>query len=661
MKKKKKRRITIRTKLLLYIVPIMVITITVLVLISSELSKARLQEKSIAQLSASITNQADNIESWMNDNMQFFSTVKKTIEITQPDEEGLQKILDMYYGYNKYASNGLYVGTEYGKVIKAADSPMLTTDATSQTWYQQGISRINMDYGTAYQNGDGNYVISASGILQDGTGEVKVIAADVNLDQISIIVNSGVKMNGALAFLVDTSDGTILAAPDNALVSTNISFATGSLMEGIAERFAARDYSDDTIADHMVAFKSISGTEWELVSYAPSSLIMLDVMQLERILTFIGVGAVLVLIFLISITVSRIFKPLSSITKSITEMSSGDFTIKIKAQSNDELGIMGSRISEFVESMRGMLSSINSESVKLRSESENSNQVSQNMFAASQAQSEAMQGLNNTVDMLAVAVNEIAQNATTLAQVASDARENSNKADNSMKETVEITRRGREEMQYLGDAMDKIQEANTVLVDSINKVGTASEEITKIVGMIAEIAEETNLLSLNASIEAARAGEAGRGFAVVASEIGNLANNSAKSADHIANLIHQVRSLIADVVNQADASAKSIQENSERIDTAVDTFNQIYTNIHDSNEQLSVVVQNIQTVEDVATNVAAISEEQAASTDEILETSRSMVEHADHITRSSQDVANNSHELADTSQTLAAYVAKFKI
>ena len=103
------------------------------------------------------------------------------------------------------------------------------------------------------------------------------------------------------------------------------------------------------------------------------------------------------------------------------------------------------------------------------------------------------------------------------------------------------------------------------MVDSINQVGKASEEITKIVGLIAEIADETNLLSLNASIEAARAGEAGKGFAVVATEIGKLAQTSADSADNIASLINDVGKAIDSVVAQAENSARNIEANSEFI------------------------------------------------------------------------------------------------
>ncbi|SFN77350.1 methyl-accepting chemotaxis sensory transducer with Cache sensor [Pseudobutyrivibrio sp. JW11] len=660
--KNKARRKKIKNKLIFLLLPVVIVTILVLVGIATVLSRNSMTEMATAQLDSSISNQADNIEAWLDENLENFSTVKQVIEKTQPDEEGLQKILDSFYGFNKYCTEGPYVATADGRFYAASASGLRVTNPTGETFFKQGITSVNMNYGTAYTNDEGTSVISASGILNDGSGELKVIAADLSLDQISIIVNSGVKMDSAASFLIDASDNTILAHRDPERISTTLTTSdSDKLMAAIAERLETRDYDTVALNGYEVAFREIQGTDWVLVSYIADSVILKDVMKLTNLLIIVGIIAVIVIVIMINLLVSKVIAPLGHITKNITDMSAGDFTIEVKQESDDEIGLMGSKVSEFVESMRTMLSTINEESEKLKEQSDNSDRVSKDMFEASRSQADAMQNLNSTVDQLAVAVNEIAENATTLAMVVSDTRENSNQANESMKETVEISKKGRDDMEQLSVAMQGIKNSNDELVNKINDVGKASEEITKIVGLIAEIADETNLLSLNASIEAARAGEAGKGFAVVASEIGKLAQNSAASADNISRLINDVQKAINSVVEQAEASAENIDANSQLIDTAVDTFDQIYQNIEKSNELLDLMIQDVEKVDDVAGNVAAISEEQAASADEILETSHHMVEQANSITASSQDVADNSHELASTSDTLSAYVQQFKI
>ncbi|WP_026510475.1 methyl-accepting chemotaxis protein [Butyrivibrio sp. LC3010] len=652
----------IRNRLLIFIVPIVVITIIVLIMIAASLSKKRMTELATANLNSSISNQADNIESWLDENLQFFKTAKKAIEGLNPNDEELQKLLDSFYDFNTNSPEGLHIATSSGEFIKPTDSILEEADPTSSTWYKQGITRANIQYGTAYKNAEGQNVISASGIINYGDDSIKVISADVTLDKISIIVNSGVKMDKATSFLVDTNDNTILAHRDTSLVSSTLGTDnSSSLLSGIAQAIADEDYSTKEIGPYYVAFKEIQGTDWILVSYIAEDVILASVQELANYLIITGVIAVIIIIILILYVVSRVIAPLAGITKSIHAMSEGDFTIDVDSGSNDEIGVMSSKIAEFVESMRHMLSSISEESEKLKQESETSDMVSKNMYDASQSQAEAMQQLNDTVDQLAVAVGDIAENATTLATVVSDTRENSEKADVSMKETVKISQKGRDDMEKLSHAMEGIQQANNQLVTSINKVGTASEEITNIVSMIAEIAEETNLLSLNASIEAARAGEAGKGFAVVATQIGKLAQTSSESATNISNLIEEVHRLIDEAVGQANASAESIEKNSELISVAVDTFEQIYTNIQTSNDCIEEMIRDVQKVDDVATNVAAISEEQAASADEILATSQNMVEQAKSISQNSEDVANNSHELANTSETLTSHVQQFKI
>ena len=662
-KPEKKRKIKkISTKLLTYIVPLVTVTVLVLVVVSSRIASNRMKEMATETLESSISNQADNIEAWMNENLKFFSTVKYFIETQEVTYSKLRIILETYYGYNANSPDGFYIGTSEGKLYKAEDSSFYEKDVLNSTWYKQGITRVDMAYGTAYVNNQGTQVISATGIINDGQDELKVIGADVPLKKISIIVNSGVKMTDASSFLVDTTDNTILAHKDANLVSTTLSESSADpLLSGAAIAINNNDLSTKNIGNYMVAFAEITGTDWVLVSYIPTVVILKSVNQMGTLLIIIGLAAVFLTVIAILYVVKRVVAPLAHISDNITAMSEGDFTITVDSSSNDEIGVMGSKVSDFVASMRNMLRSISDESEKLQAESDNSDRVSKVMYDASQSQAEAMKQLNETVDQLATAVNDIAQNATTLATVVSDTRENSEKANQSMKDTVEISKKGRDDMEKLSTAMSGIEQANNELVESINKVGAASEEITNIVGMIGEIAEETNLLSLNARIEAARAGEAGKGFAVVATQIAKLAQTSAESAQNIGNLIEEVHKLIGNAVGQANASAQSIQENSELINVAVGTFDKIYSNIQESNVLIEAMIEDVGKVDDVATNVAAISEEQAASADEILATSENMVDMANNITKSSQDVADNSHELAGTSQTLTDHVQKFKI
>lgn len=484
----------------------------------------------------------------------------------------------------------------------------------------------------------------------------------MTLDRITVIVNSFIEMKNAEAFLVDVNSGTILAHRDSTRISTKLGAEGNTEYEKrVAEKIAEHDYDFCTLEGNMTVFKEVSGTNWVLVSYIPTRIVMADMIRLRTLMVIISIISILVLCVVIERVTHVVISPVKKLTQVITAMTDGDFTVSVTNESNDEIGVMSRSVERFIESMKRMLSTMGDISGKLGMQADSSDNVSREMYSAASIQSQSMSELNMTVDQLSVSVNEIADNATRLAGVVSDTKDDSANVENKMRETVEVSQKGRNDMEHVGEALQSIRASIENLEAAVNKVGTASGEIVQIVQLIGNIAEETNLLSLNASIEAARAGEAGRGFAVVASEIGTLASNSTASVDHISRLIAQVNSLVGDTVKQASDSAENINESSKLIDTAIETFDVIFNNIQETSELIDQMVEKINQVDEVATNVAAISEEQAASSDEILATSESMLEQAKGIAQNSEHVASESRSLTESSEELAKQVGLFRI
>lgn len=660
--KKKQKTSSIKTRLLGIIIPVVIIMVIVLIVLSYSISKKIIKKDSENLLSSSIQNQSTQIKSWLDNNLSAFQIVKATMEGVQQSDQDLQNMLNQYYGFNANYPEGIYVGTEDGKLFQAVGATKDTNDILHAQWYTQGLTRVNMGFGTAYTNGNGKSIVSASGILNDKSGKIKVISADLPLDHISIIVNSFIEMDNAQAFLVDSTDGTILANRDSSLISTKLDTSNADkFLSSVAEKLKNRKYDMVDLNNNLTAFEKVAGTDWVLVSYVPTATIYKDLNELRTIMILIAAISILFLVALIERVVHLVIKPVKVLTSTITSMSEGDFTIEVNTKGKDEIAIMGQSVKTFITSMRAMIADINAISGTLGEQAESSSNTSNEMYNASKVQADSMRELNQTVDQLSVSVNEIADSATTLAMVVSDTKDNSVVVDAKMQETVLVSEKGREDMKKVGLAMNSIKTSIEKLEEAINKVGTASGEIKNIVGLIGNIAEETNLLSLNASIEAARAGESGRGFAVVATEIGKLAQTSADSVQNISNLISEVNILVGDAVNQAGVSAENISDSSKLINTAVETFNAIFDNIQETNNLIKDMIDKVGKVDDVATSVAAISEEQAASADEILATAENMVNQSNNITKNSEDVAKSSRELSKTSEKLEKQVQAFKI
>lgn len=659
---KKKSNISIKAKLLGIIIPVVIAIILILVFTAYHVSSGIIESYSKNLLESSVNSQASKIEAWLEENLASMQMAKTMIEKLHPDEAQLQTILDASCEYSENYPDGLFLADANGSFLKGTDSKKQEPNPKESMWYQEGMTRVNMAVGSAHQNPDGTNVVSASGLLNDGSDTVRVIAADMTLDRISVIVNSFIEMHDAEAFLVDKDSSVILASRDSDLISKTLGAdGQSAFYKDVEKKVSGKSYDFCTLDGNMTVFKEVNGTNWLLVSYVPTRVVLADLVGLRNLMIIFSIISILVLCVLIERVTHVVIRPVKEMTRVITSMASGDFTVSMKVKGNDEIAVMGRSVEHFIASMKEMIRQMGHVSDRLEKQAGSSKNVSGEMNSAANIQSQSMTELNATVDQLSVSVNEIAQNATQLAGVVADTKEDSDKVEDKMRTTVEVSEKGKADMESVGNALHNIEISIHNLEEAVDKVGTASGEIVDIIKLIGDIAEETNLLSLNASIEAARAGEAGRGFAVVASQIGVLAKNSADSVAHITSLINEINGLVDDAVKQAGSSASDIESSADLIHTAVDTFDQIFQNIQETSHLIESVVEKINQVDQVATNVAAISEEQAASSDEILATSESMLQQAKSISKNSEQVEAEAGNLAESADQLADQVKQFQI
>lgn len=588
-----------------------------------------------------------------------------TYEFTMPEDDDSNGRLDFNLGAAGSTADICIRNVSIVKTDEPAGEPdedsSQKVDVMELPWFRDGMTRVNMGFTDAYTNENGEQVISASGMLQVDSDDVYVLSAELSLDTVSIYVNSFVEMNGAESFLVNEKDLTILASRDTSLISRNINELDDDFMKGVAQRISSNELDMAEISGNISVFREVKGTDWMLVSFIPSKTVYQDLDRVRNIMALVGIISVLILTVLMERIVHIVIRPVKKLTNVIKSMTDGDFTVRSYTKSNDEIGAMGRCVEKFIDTMRSMISSINGVSDTLHEQADSSRDVSGQMFSASKMQNQSMKELNQTIENLSISVSGIAESATTLAGVVADTKKNGDGVNSKMQETVDVSRKGKQAMQEVSEAMCSINSSVQKLQSAIEEVDRASEEITNITKVIGSIAEETNLLSLNASIEAARAGEAGRGFAVVASEIGKLAQTSVGSVQDIDKLVMEIKTSIGDVVNQANDSVENINSSSVLIQNAAETFDVIFGNIAVVDELVQGMIQKVIHVESVAVDVAAISEEQAASSQEILNSSDILVKQANNLIANSETVAKESEDLTASAEELAAQMGNFKI
>lgn len=666
--KKSKPLKGIKAKLLKTILPCVAIAIIAIIVISYVASKEIIVREAKDLLKAESKMNTKELETWTTGILNTLDMVQNTMQTVPMSEEAEKNYLATTVGMSEDYPNGVYVGDDQGKYVDMSGwVPDADYVVTERDWYQEGLTHETFAFGAPYLDADtGAFIVSASALIQTNNGAKTVAATDVFLSYASEMVSDIKVMGDGYAFLVDTDSNTILAHKDKDLVAQSVSKdSEDAYIRAIADKIGSDSGKVQTVkvgkTVYYVEIEPVKGTSWVLVSNVKESTVLEDLGNLQKKIIFIMIIAIIIIGILVERIVHIVVGPIKSLTSDIGRITEGDFTVEVQTKGEDEVAVMGNRMKEFIGTMRGTIGDIFSISGQLNQQAENSSAVSETLYGSAATQSSSMKELNATVEELAKSVTEVAENATSLAMIVSEADQIGSDASKKMKDTVVISGKGRDDMDKVKRAMDDIQKSVTQLEAAVGHVGESTEEITKFVEIIGDIASQTNLLSLNAAIEAARAGEAGKGFAVVAEEIRNLAETSAGAVDKISAITAEINTLVDDAVDKTKVSAQNINDSEELITTAYHTFHDIYKTIGETNDLVQEMIANVNKVDEVATSVAAITQEQSASAEEILATSENLAQEALSVTDNSENVAQSAQSVAEHAEKLADEMKHFKI
>ncbi|ETT48442.1 methyl-accepting chemotaxis protein [Paenibacillus sp. FSL P4-0338] len=331
------------------------------------------------------------------------------------------------------------------------------------------------------------------------------------------------------------------------------------------------------------------------------------------------IGAV-ILCILLGYIISRIISnPLAKVVKVLSKVADGDLRSQSDIDTRDEIGILAAKVNEMVASLRKTVGSILLHSQSLSAAAEEISASTQEVASGSTTTADDAGTISELFKELSSAIHSVAQN-TEQASMISD-------------ETVTIAENGNSIIQESMESMQAVSGQMAKLEEDSQKVG-------EIIDVIEDIADQTNLLALNAAIEAARAGEQGRGFAVVADEVRKLAERSGEATK-------QITSIIKGMQVNTRYSVSAVQESAELSQKTGVSFHQIVTMVNSAGQKIS--------------EIAAASEEQAAQSTNVLAAVESISATTQQSAASSEETASSAQSLASLAEELQSTVSSFRL
>lgn len=668
-KKNKRGLKSIKMKLILVIIPLVIIATFIMLSITYTRSREIIMEYADQLVQSLTISNTHEIENWSQDIISGLNQVKNTLDNIQLSDDELMEYLKTTMNKNESYKSGVYIGLSDNRLVEPSGwIPDEDYVVTERDWYIEGLkNEEKFNFGEAYQDKNtGEYIVSATTKLRSVENVEGVASADVSLKTISEMVSTKSILNTGKLFLVDSSNNKIIAIGDDSLINTSFTMENpNELIQTIVKTVNINENSVKELTSNGISYsvciQAINKTPWKLIGYVSHEEVLSSLNDLQKIVIELFIVAVILIIILIERVVHFIIKPVKELNHTIKSITEGDFTVEVKVKGNDEIATMSSSMQRFIETMHNTIQEVGKMSESLDHQAKNSSRVALELYDSAETQSNAMTELNQTVDELAMAVSEVAENATELSIVVTEASQDGKEASIKMKDTVAISEKGKADMGQVSMAMTNLNDSIEQLIKSVEEVDESSEKINNIVLLIGEIANQTNLLSLNAAIEAARAGEAGKGFAVVASEIRKLAETSQESVNNITELTSNIASLVNNTIQKTQESADNIKQSIDLVGTAENTFGDIYNTVNETNNIVQKMMEKVTKVDEVATSVAAITEEQSAAAEEILATSENLSNHAKKVTENSHTVDEDAAKLLETAENLNTSMKMFKI
>ena len=679
----------IRTRMLTFILPVIILAMTVLTIISAKSSERIINEQIKNRMATELNTQIGTIGNYLNEVSITATTLSRTIGATYltTDLTTYEKMLGeviqdndlvlgsgIWFEPNVYDSNEKYVGPyiykDGGKVVVTYDYSNETYDYFKQEYYTLAkASKTAIITNPYYDPTSGTTMSSCSMPIFDSNGSfLGCVTVDIELTAIQDLINTiKVGINGK-AILLD-SNGTYLSGVaaekvENAALMTK---DENSSMAQAGNTILTSENGITTFEEngktYNLYYDTLDHVGWKLMIQMPHFELNKPVEDLVMTLLIVCALAVICSILMILHQVSSISRSINKVKNFAGALADGDFTVEpLSVHTQDELGQMGDSLNRMYRNNKEVIKGISIHASDIDGSSEKLSEAAKKLLDQFEGIQKFLAHANEEMMNVSAATEEVNASAE---EVNSNISILSNEIEKSMEMAKEIRGRAQEigtsSQASYSKATELSSQFEIKLQQSLDN-GKVVESVGEMANVISSIAEQINLLALNASIEAARAGETGKGFAVVATEIGKLAGATSSAVGNIRKTIVEVQSAYSGLMDGASVMLNFVQKT---VTPDYDSFLEVGRQYGRDAEQIE---ENSDTIADMTRNIKRIMDEVsdaiqniAESTQYTTNTSNQIMDSANEVSKVVINVTNMSEDQKTIANDLNEVVGSFKL
>ena len=532
----------------------------------------------------------------------------------------------------------VYTGTKGGGFVQYPLEELGGYDPRERPWYKQALASPDAPIITeAYQDVIGKSVVTSALVVKDNQGViVGVQGLDVTLSTLTDILSNTKLGESGYLILIDDS-GTVLAdakTPENNF--KNIKDLSSPLFSILQNSPNQDHFSTEHLGEDVdVASYYSKALKWRFIGVIHSDEILAPAYSMSMTIAVIALIMVTLFIVIGFWLANRIVQPINRVAEGLRDIAQGEgnLTKRLDIIGKDEVSELAQWFNQFLDSIHQLVVDIKACASTLSVAANESGIQIADVKAVSHQQEESIDNVNNLI----ATMTDIAH------QTSSDCQESST----TIMKTEEYSKKGISLISVTVSEVSLLNESLSESSQSMKSLELESENITKILDVIRSIAEQTNLLALNAAIEAARAGEQGRGFAVVADEVRTLAQRSRGATEEIDTVLMNLLEKTRVVSQQMGVNVEQSKQTIEKIEQANQSFNEISSLVGQMKENISRITQ--------------AADQQCSSSDLINDNISGINHSAKGIVNTADTLADGSNDLLVLSEDLTNLVGRFKV